>query len=99
MLHYDRIDISEEIDVSKTSEPEECDLSQLFFSDKRFKFSTNVSNWCHDVLMTSMNLRNNSVLNICGADYCCINSRISGSETINLMRKINSSEKSRTLYV
>ena len=38
MLHYDRIDISEEIDVSKTSEPQECDLSQLFFSDKRFKF-------------------------------------------------------------
>ena len=38
MLHYDRIDISEEIDVGKTSEPEECDLSQLFFSDKRFKF-------------------------------------------------------------
>ena len=38
MLHYDRIDISEEIDVSKTSEPEECDLSQLFFSDQRFKF-------------------------------------------------------------
>ena len=38
MLHYDRIDISEEIDVIKTSETEECDLSQLLCSDKRFKF-------------------------------------------------------------
>ena len=47
--------------------------------------------------MMSMNLSDIAVSNIKGADYCCIISGISKSETINLMQKINLSDKSRTL--
>ena len=31
MLYYDRINISEEVDVNKTSESKECDLCHYFF--------------------------------------------------------------------
>ena len=43
LLNYDRIDVSEEIDVNKTSESKECDICHYFyFLDKGFKFQPNV---------------------------------------------------------
>ena len=47
--------------------------------------------------MMSMNLSDIAILNIHGADYHCIISRISKSEAINLMQNINLTEKSGTL--
>ena len=47
--------------------------------------------------MMSMNLSDIAILNIHGADYRCIISRISKSEAINLMQNINLMEKSGTL--
>ena len=44
-----------------------------------------------------MNLSNIAILNIKGADYCCIISGISKSEAINLMQNINLTKSSRTL--
>ena len=38
-----------------------------------------------------------AILNIKGADYCCIISGISKSEAINLMQNIDLTEKSGTL--
>ena len=43
--------------------------------------------------MMSMNLIYIAILNIKGADYCCITSRISNSEATNLMQNIGSGEK------
>ena len=57
MLCYDRIDVSEGIDVNKTSELKECDICHCwYFLNKRFKFQPNVCNRCHDLLMMPMNL-------------------------------------------
>ena len=39
MLYYDRVDISEGIDIIKTSASKECDVCHYwYFLDKRFKF-------------------------------------------------------------
>ena len=43
--------------------------------------------------MMSMKLNNNDILNIKDADYCCIISRISKNEAINLMQNIDLAEK------
>ena len=45
----------------------------------------------------SMNLSDIAILNIKGADYRCIISRISKSEAINLMQNTDLCEKSKTL--
>ena len=45
--------------------------------------------------MMSMNLIYIAILNIKGADYCCITSRISNSEATNLMQNIGSGEKKK----
>ena len=49
MLKYEKIDVSEGIDVNKTSASKECELcSHWFFKDIGFKFEENVCNRCHD---------------------------------------------------
>ena len=97
MICYDTIDVSEGIDVNKTSESKECDVCHYcYFSDKGFKFQLNVCNRCHDLLMISINLSDIAILNIKSADCCCIISGISKSEAINLMQNIDLTKKSET---
>ena len=51
-------------------------------------FQQFVCNDCHDVLMMSVNLSNIAILNINNADYCCIISRISKSESVNFLKNV-----------
>ena len=70
MLYFNRIDVSEGIDVNKTSESKECDVCHCwYFLNKGFKFQVNVCNGCHDLLVLSMNLTNIGILNIKNSDY------------------------------
>ena len=86
MLCFDRIHISEGIDVNKTRKSKDCDICHhRHFLNKGFKFQPNLGNRCHDLLMLSMNLSYIANSNIKGSDCCCIISRISKNETINLM--------------
>ena len=97
MLYFDRIDVTEQIDVNETRAPKECDISHYwYFLNKGFKFQPNVCNKCHDLLMMSMNLSNVAVLNSKSADYRCIISGISKNEAINLSQNADLTEKSKT---
>ena len=98
MPYYDRIDVSEGIDINKTNASQECNICHCqYFLDKGFKFQPYVCNGCRDVLMLSINLGNMNILKSHGVDYWCIIKRISKSEAINLMQNIDLSEKSGTL--
>ena len=98
MLRYDRIDVSEGIDVNKTSSSKECDICHYWcFLNYSFKFQLNVSNRCHDLLIMSINLSDIAILNIKGSDYRCIMSLISKNEAIKLLRNADLTEKSGTL--
>ena len=98
MIYYDRIDVSEGIDVNKTSASKECDVCHYwYFLNYSFKFQPNVCNRCHDLLMMSMNLSDIAILNIKGSDYRCIISLISKNEAINLLQNGDLTDKSGTL--
>ena len=91
MLYYDRIDLTEGIDVNMTSESKECDICRYwYFLNKGFKFQPYV---CNDV----MNLRAIAILKIKRADYRCIISGIIKTKAINFMQNIDLSEESETL--
>ena len=48
MLEYDRIDISEEIDIIKTNTSKECDIYLYWqFLDKGFNYEPYLWNGCH----------------------------------------------------
>ena len=98
MLYYDRIEVSEGIDVNKTSASKECDICHYwYFLNYSFKFQPNVYNRCHDLLMMSINLSNIAILNIKGSDYHCVISLISKNEAIKLMQNVDLTEKTGTL--
>ena len=72
MLYFDRTDVSEGIDVNKTSASKKCDMFHYwYFLNYSFKFQINVGNRYHDLLMMSMNLSDIVILNIKGFDYRC----------------------------
>ena len=49
ILEYDRIDISEEININKTNASEECDICHYwYFLDKNFKYEPYICNDCHN---------------------------------------------------
>ena len=98
MLYFDRIDVSEGIDVNEISASKEFDVCHYcYFLSKGLKFQPNVCTRCHDLLIISMNLSDIAILNVKGFDYRCIISGISKNEAINLVQNAGLTGKSGTL--
>ena len=56
MLHYNIINISEEIDPAKSNDSKECMICHYFLFNHRFKFQDYVCNGCHDLTMLCLNI-------------------------------------------
>ena len=65
MLWYEKIDVSQGIDVNKT-------LSLLVFKDVGFKFEEHVCNKCHDLLTMAYSLKNIATLSAKGTTFRCL---------------------------
>ena len=73
MLRYQKIDVSEGIDVNKTSASKECELCHYwFFKDVGFKFEEHLCNKCHDLLTMAYSLKNIAILSAKGATFRCL---------------------------
>ena len=89
MLRYQKIDVSEGIDVNKTSASKEYELCHYwFFKDIGFKFEENVCNKCHDLLTIAYSLKDIAILNAKGATFRCILMGISKNEGL---KRLNNS--------
>ena len=70
MLQYQRIDVSEGIDLNKISASKECELCHYcFFKDIGFKFEEHVCNKCHDLLTIAYSLKDIAILNAKGDTF------------------------------
>ena len=56
-----------------------------YFKDVGFKFEPHVCNKCHDVLMTTYELKIIAILTVKGVDYRCILWGISKNEAANVL--------------
>ena len=84
MLQYEKIDVSEGIDTTKTSALKKCILFHYwYFKDVGFRFEPHVCNKCHDVLMTVYELKNTTLINVKGVNFRCILWGISRDEAID----------------
>ena len=73
MLQYQKIDVSEGIDINKTSASKECELCQYWFlEDVRFKLEKHACNGCQDLLTTAYSLKNTAILSAKGTTFRCI---------------------------
>ena len=62
MLEYDRIDVSEGIDVNKTNASKECDIYHYWhFKDIGFKYEPYLCNGCHNLMQKAVSLNDVAV--------------------------------------
>ena len=70
MLEYERIDISEGIDVNKTNLSKESDICHYwYFENIGFKFEPYICNGCHDLMQKAMSFNNIAIVSIRGSSY------------------------------
>ena len=88
MLEYDRIDISEGIDINKCEETSrECSLWKFYyFLDKHFKYGPYLCDGCDDMFMKTVSTQNLTIINHNGNYYRVIFAFISKKDAYNLIK-------------
>ena len=70
MLEYDRIYISEGIDVNKASASKECNICYFwYFKDIGFKYEPYLWNGCHDLMQSAMSFNDVAIVHVKGNSY------------------------------
>ena len=65
MLEYDKIDISERIDVNKSNKSKECMLCHYwYFLDKNFSYGPFLCGGCYNINQKSNNLKNIAIIRV-----------------------------------
>ena len=70
MLEYERIDISEGIDVNKTNSSKECDICHYwYFKDIGFKYEPYLCNACHDLMQKAVSFNDVAIVYVKESAY------------------------------
>ena len=70
MLEYDRIDISEGIDVDKTNESKECMLCHYwYFLNKNFTYGPYLCDGCYNIMQKSTDFKNIAIVHVKKSAY------------------------------
>ena len=89
MLQYKKIDVSEGIDVNKTSASKQCELCHYwFFKDVGFKFEEYICHRCHDLLTVAYSLKNIAILSAKWATFRCL---LMGISKYGALKRLNNS--------
>ena len=99
MLEYDRIDISEGIDVNKSNgKSEECNICHYwYFLDKNFSYQPHLCNGCHDLMQKAMSFNDIAIVFIKGSDYRTHFWYMSKDDAVNIIHNSNLIDKKGTL--
>ena len=91
MLEYDRIDISEGIDINKTNPSKEYDICHYWcFKNIGFKYEPHLCTGCHDLMQKATSFNDVAVWSVKGSDYRMI-------IELDTMKHSNLNETSRLL--
>ena len=86
MLEYERIDISEGINLNKSDKSKECDICHYrFFLRKNFNYKPYLCNDCHDLMQKTINFNDVAIVSINGSDYRIHFWYMSKNDAINLL--------------
>ena len=94
MLEYDKIDISEGIDVNKTNLSKDCDICHYwYFKDICSKCEPYLCNGCHDLIQKAMSFNNIAIVYVEGSTYIIHFWYMSKDDAINKMNGSNLDDK------
>ena len=98
MLEYDRIDLSEDIDVNKTSKSRECSLCKsYYFLNKNFNYQKYLCDGCHDISTKAMSMQNLVIIHHEGNAYRVNFVFMSKNDAFNLIKNSNIIDKKGVL--
>ena len=98
MLEYDRIEISEGIDINKTNASKECDICRYWYVlDKNFNYEPYLYNGCDDLMQKAMNFNNVAIVSIKGNDYRIHFWYMSKNDAISIINNSNLNGKTGLL--
>ena len=98
MLEYERIDISEGIDVNKTNLSKECDICcYWYFKDIVFKYEPYLCNGYHDLMQKAVSFNNIAIVYVKGNAYRIDLWYMSKDDAINIMNGSNLADKTGVL--
>ena len=98
MLEYDRIDISERIDINKTNRSKKCDICHYwYFLDKNFNYEPYLCNVCHDITQKAMNFNDVAIVYIKGNDYRIHFWYMSKDDAISIMHNSSLNDNTEVL--
>ena len=88
MLDYDRIDISEGIDIHKCEETsKKCSLCKFYyFLDKNFRYGPFLYNSCYDMSLKAISMKNLAIINHNGNHYRANFAFITKNDAFNLIK-------------
>ena len=98
MWEYDRLDISEGIDINKTNASKECYICHYwYFENIGCKYQPYLCNGCHDLMQKAMNSIDVAIVSIKENDYGIHCWYMSKDDAINIMKKSNLNKKTGLL--
>ena len=99
MLKYDRIDISEGIDVDKTNESRECKFCHYwYFLNKNFSYGPFTCDGCYDTVQRSTDFKDIAIVHIKNNAYRIYFQHMSKHEAKKIMNKFDLIDKSGNIY-
>ena len=94
MLRYEKIVVSEGIDLNKTNASKKCEVCHYwFFKDIGFKFQEHVCNKCRDLLTIAYSLKDIAILNAKENTYGRILMGISNTEGLKRLNNLVTYDK------
>ena len=98
MLEYDRIDISEGINLNKTNTSKECDICHYwYFKGISFKYEPYLCNGCHDLMQKVMSFNDDAIVYVKRNVYRIHFWFMSKSDAISIMNNSNLIDKKGAL--
>ena len=99
MLEYDRIDLSEGIDINKCEDTSrKCNLCQYFyFVFKNFNYQRHICDGYHDIPVKAINMQNIAIIYHDGHAYCVNFMFMSRNDAFNLIKNSIIIDKKGTL--
>ena len=99
MLKYDRIDISEGIDVDKTNKSKECKFCHYwYFLNKNFSYGSYLCDGCYDISQRSTDFKNIAIVHIKKSTYRIYFQHMNKHKAKKLMNKFDLIGKMGNIY-
>ena len=99
MLEYDRIDISEVIDIKKNAS-KECKICHYwYFKDIEFKYEPYLCNGCHGLMQKAVSFKDVAIFYVKGSAYRIQFWYISKDDAISIINNSNLIDKMGVLYI